>query len=351
MKIAFVVPSLANRAPVIVAKDVVNELVKKEGVECTVFYFDEEEELKFDCTTIKMESPLKMNYEGFDIVHSHMLRPDVFVSLRAKKFKSTRFVSTVHSYMDKDMKNRYGAFAAFFIERLWCFFLNRFDKVVCLSNDMKQYYSKRIKNNLLTYVYNGRSKVSDLPLSEAIPEDDKQKIEALKSKYRVIGAVSNVTKIKGYEQLLEALAINNKYALLVIGDGPEKENLMQLSEKLGVSDRCCFLGYRANAVDYFRYFDIYAITSYSEGFPLVLLEAASRGVPVICSDLPVFREIFSKDEVKYYKLNDINELSRVLDELSEEAVTFSANIKNKFEQNYTSEITADKYLALYKSLL
>ena len=350
MKVAFVVPSLANKGPVIVARDLVNAMVQKSEVTCVVYYFDQILELKFDCETVHIVSPDQMNFEGFDIVHTHMLRPDIHTALRRKKFHRAKIVSTIHSYMDKDLKNSYGPFVAFFARRIWCYFLNKFDKVVCLSGDMKNYYSKFIRQDKLTFIYNGRfpaEKKQDV----IIPEEDSIAINLLKTSFRIIGGIGNLTKIKGFEQLIKMLAINPAYALVIIGEGPEKANLQKIAEDLKVSDRCLFLGYRAEAREYFAFFDLYGMTSLSEGFPLVLLEAASFGIPAICSDIPIFKEIFTDKEVSFFNLWDIADLSRQLDVLWENREMFSINIRKKFEAGYTADAMADNYIKLYKQLL
>ena len=224
--------------------------------------------------------------------------------------------------------------------------LNRFDKVVCLSGDMAKYYSKYIRSKRLTYIYNGRFPAGNAqgPVAEA------DIITTLKQQYKVIGGIGNLTKIKGFEQLVSVLAMNPAYALIIIGEGPEKEPLQQQAAQLGVADRCLFLGYKPNAKDYFPYFDIYAVTSHSEGFPLVLLEAASYGKPTVCSDLAIFKEILTPQEVVFYHLYDLHDLSRALDETIERRAALSENIYHKFNAAYTAEIMSRKYIALYHHL-
>jgi len=82
MKIAYIVPSRLNCAPVFLAKRL-GEFFASEGNEIEVFYFDNmpnENELKFSCKTtqIRMNEPL--DFSKFDIVHAHMMRPDKFVA-------------------------------------------------------------------------------------------------------------------------------------------------------------------------------------------------------------------------------------------------------------------------------
>jgi hypothetical protein len=63
--------------------------------------------------------------------------------------------------------------------------------------------------------------------------------------------------------------------------------LVALAKKRGLSSRLRFVGPRANPVDYFSASDVFALTSREDPFPLVVLEAASVGLPTVCFDGPV----------------------------------------------------------------
>ncbi|MGN6616594.1 MAG: glycosyltransferase family 4 protein [Ilyomonas sp.] len=351
MRVAFILPSLANKGPIIVARDIVNELAKKDAIECTVFYFDDIKELTFACPVKQISFTSKINSKEFDIIHSHMLRPDLFAAFRLKRSKKTRLISTVHSYIDEDLKNSYGPIVSFFTKYIWYFALNRLDKVVCLSKDMINYYKNRIRNNRLTYVYNGRTTLNNISNKITSHVEETSIIEQLKSKYTVIGGIGNITKIKGFEQLIKVLSVNPRYAVIIIGDGPEKESLIRLAKENKVDERCIFLGYKSNATDYYHYFDVFAITSYSEGFSLVLIEAAAYNLPVVCSDINIFRELFNSSEVCFYTLYNIKDLSQALDKAIKNRGELSKNIHKRYIEKYTAEKMAENYLELYQSLV
>ena len=93
MRVAFILPSLANKGPIIVARDIVNELSKKDDIECKVFYFDDITELTFACPVKKISFISKINFEEFDIIHSHMLRPDLYAAFKLKRSKKTKIIS------------------------------------------------------------------------------------------------------------------------------------------------------------------------------------------------------------------------------------------------------------------
>ena len=68
MKIAYILPSLANKGPIIVAKDLVN-VMSKHGHECFVFYFDDKNQLHFQCPTQRIKMNTFIDFNSYDIIH------------------------------------------------------------------------------------------------------------------------------------------------------------------------------------------------------------------------------------------------------------------------------------------
>lgn len=77
--------------------------------------------------------------------------------------------------------------------------------------------------------------------------------------------------------------------LIVVGTGSENAYLTQLAKELGVSDRVFFEGEKESA-PYYALADLVLVTSRYEGYGLVIIEALSRGVPVISTDVGIARE-------------------------------------------------------------
>ena len=68
-------------------------------------------------------------------------------------------------------------------------------------------------------------------------EKDYCLIKNLKSKYRIIGTNSGINKRKGLEQIIKALPLLPDYAFIAVGDGEERNKLIELAGKLKVSER------------------------------------------------------------------------------------------------------------------
>jgi glycosyltransferase involved in cell wall biosynthesis len=230
---------------------------------------------------------------------------------------------------------------------IWLRFLGSHDKIVVLSRAvLDNYYRHLLPENKLICIYNG----IDESEPEALKEEDIKTIQNIKSKYKIIGANAVLTKVKGLRQIVSALPLLPGYAFAALGDGNEKQNLTRLARRLGVADRCYFMGFRKNAVSWLPYYDVYAMPSYSEGFPLALLEAALAKKSCICSDIPIFREIFAENEAAFFRLDDKQSLKAAIEEAYQKRTEKGGSAYKRAAQIYTSRIMGNRYLELYTSL-
>jgi glycosyltransferase involved in cell wall biosynthesis len=158
-----------------------------------------------------------------------------------------------------------------------------------------------------------------------------------------------LTKRKGIIQIIHSLVSLKDFALVVIGDGQELENLIRAANEFGVSNRCVFLGYRPNAVEYLNFFDIYVMASYSEGFPLGLLEAGLSRLPVVCSDIPIFRELFNPKEVCFFELDNDKALIESVIKCYNNKEEFASLIFKCVSSKYNITNMANNYMLLYQN--
>ncbi|MBN7118546.1 glycosyltransferase [Pseudomonas oleovorans] len=116
---------------------------------------------------------------------------------------------------------------------------------------------------------------------------------------RTIGAVGRLVAEKGFALLIEAVAgwlkAHPGDRLVIVGEGPEREALLALAQRLGVVDQVYLPGHVAEAPRLYQAFDLLCIPSRQEGLGLVLPEAVIAGIPVLATDLPVFREQLAGD--------------------------------------------------------
>jgi len=110
----------------------------------------------------------------------------------------------------------------------------------------------------------------------------------------MLGAVGRLVESKGFEMLIEAFAKacarQPCLQLAIIGEGPQHAALQARIDALGLAGRVHLCGHREDLQQLYRAFDWLLVPSRSEGLGLVVQEAVMADVPVVCSDLQVFRE-------------------------------------------------------------
>ncbi|MCF7954855.1 MAG: glycosyltransferase [Phycisphaerae bacterium] len=110
-----------------------------------------------------------------------------------------------------------------------------------------------------------------------------------------IGFVGRLSHVKGPDILLNAfgkLAEKNKnYRLLYLGAGPMEQQLRKMAQSLAVADRVEFLGYRENVAEIMNAFDVGAITSRQDAFPLTPLELLSMKIPLVSCNVYGLAEV------------------------------------------------------------
>jgi glycosyltransferase involved in cell wall biosynthesis len=113
-------------------------------------------------------------------------------------------------------------------------------------------------------------------------------------------AVGRLCKQKGFSFLLRVFAKLRKtrrVKLLILGEGKERERLQIEIEELGLGSHVNMPGFVADPFAYLRSSSVFALTSIYEPFGLVVVEALSTGVPVVCTETEGTRDILNHPEL------------------------------------------------------
>lgn len=130
----------------------------------------------------------------------------------------------------------------------------------------------------------------------------------------IIGHVGRFHYAKNHEYLLRVFAelcrmsagaggstaetgADQKYHLILLGEGPLMEDTRKLAEELGVADRVHFLGNHKNIADYYQVMDYFVYPSRYEGMPGTIVEAQASGLPCLMSDT-ICREVIATELVE-----------------------------------------------------
>ena len=165
--------------------------------------------------------------------------------------------------------------------RLFC---RRSDRVISCSRLIRRELEERFSCRKVCTLYNP----FDLA---AIQEQSREAGEKERLPFagcgRVIVSMGRQDDVKGFWHLIKSFSIlHRKYEdarLLIVGEGDFRE-YWELAEALGISDAVSFPGVKKNPFPYLALGRMYVMTSINEGFPNVLVEAMSLGIPVISAN-------------------------------------------------------------------
>lgn len=109
--------------------------------------------------------------------------------------------------------------------------------------------------------------------------------------HKVVSIIARLSEEKGVSELVNIWSIVAKYRtdwkLCIWGDGPLRREIQRQVQTLGLSESVCFEGETKNMEEVYLQSSIVCLTSRCEGFPMVLVEAQSYGIPIVSYDCPL----------------------------------------------------------------
>lgn len=176
----------------------------------------------------------------------------------------------------------------------------------------------------------------------------------------VIGSVSRLSEVKGHRFLIEAIkGLQYDYPhiqLLIVGDGPEKENLKKLAQRLGIEKNVFFAGNISSPEEIYPIIDIFVHPAYwQEPFGLSIIEAMAAGKPVIATRVGAVPEIVRENEnAILVRPKDADEISNALRQLlaSEDLRRrFGENSARIAKEKFSLAVMTDKILKVYEEVV
>lgn len=280
-------------------------------------------------------------------VHTHCLRPDLVGGLIGLNPRCT-VVTTVHNFFLKDLSFGYPRHKVLLSWCLWKAALARFDRVVTISTPQRRYYRRLMPGIRFDQVYNTRSQ----PQERGAPAPAIGAwIAAQRGAGRtVLAYVGRLTAGKNVAGLLDALPAVPGVALLLCGDGPERPGLESRSAGAGLADRVLFAGHVDRPTDALALADALVLPSFSEGFPLVVLEAAAVGVPCLLSRIAVHRELARIGFGATFDHRDFSDFSTTLQQLLRDMPAPCARLRQLWEHDFTPAAGFARYEAIVSSI-
>jgi len=265
----------------------------------------------------------------------------------AKKFNipSVSFVFETPEWMHSQLKERWIEEYRGRFKKLWIRTKKELETVdIILSNsDLTDQENKKwLHRDIQGTIYPG------------LDTNIVDKIKNVKKANQII-YIGRLNDYKNVDVLIKAISkIRNSPKLIICGDGEERQNLMDLAEKLKVN--CEFKGRVSDNekwVEIKKSLFMVFPTSF-EGFGMPPMEALYCKIPCICTNIPILREVY-QDKVEYFKENNVNDLVKKINFLlnnpsygKKRAIEGRNYIKSKYSWKISAE-KIEKILKDYKN--
>lgn len=284
----------------------------------------------------------------YEFINTHFAVPTGPLGLRiSKKFKIPNILS-LHGGDIYDPTKKFSPHKWLIFRLCIKHVLNHSDYVIAQSSNTKENAQK---------YYHSQKQIQTIPLPY-------QKVEFTVATRESMGlnasdtyliSIGRLVRRKGYDYLLQALAKikKNDIKLIILGEGPEKENLEKIIKEKKLESRVIMPGFVSENTkfQYLNCSDIYVLSSVHEGFGIVLQEAMQVGLPIVSTNYGGQVDIVKENE------NGVLVENRSADALAQGINRLIGNkdLMEKMRQNNLKKVTefyadaiADAYIACVK---
>jgi glycosyltransferase involved in cell wall biosynthesis len=212
-----------------------------------------------------------------DIVHAHEVKSDV-IALLAARIRAVPLVTTMHGWIGNGVKQRC-------MTALDKRIVRGFDQVIAVSREIyEELRAHGVPQDRLRLVHNaivveryartGKGGAMAGLLGKAVT-------------HPVIASIGRLSAEKGHADLVEALALvkkaGQKFMMVFMGDGPERDRLSRQVTALGLADSVSMPGYIRDPRALMEEIDLMVLPSHTEGLPNAALEALLMEIPVLAT--------------------------------------------------------------------
>ncbi|MBL4711512.1 MAG: glycosyltransferase [Gammaproteobacteria bacterium] len=280
-----------------------------------------------------------------NVMHCHQYTP-YFYGVLSASFTKTKVIFTEHGRFYPDIHNAKRRI----INPL---LLLATDHVTAISKSTADAVAKYeyIQCKKVKVIYNG---ISDLK-EHNVNKHELLKALNLSNGFRYIGTISRLEPIKNQSMMIDAFyRVKQQITdikLIIIGDGALMADLKQHAEAMEIADDIVFTGFIDNPQKYINLFEIFLLSSFSEGASMTLLEAMSLSKPCIVTNVGGNPEVVVDNKTGFISpSNDVEKFASAIIDLLENK-NIRAELGNSGRERYLKHFSvrqmADKYESLY----
>ncbi len=281
-----------------------------------------------------------MQGHGMSVMHTHGYRADVIDGGVARAMRLPH-IMTLHGFVGGSRRGR-------FYEWMQVRAARRADGVVAVSAPI----AERLRlDGTTSTVRLLRNAVS--PRAYALDRLQSRAALKLPADTPLVGWVGRVSAEKGPDVFVHALAAASAEVHgVIVGDGPLLPATIALAETLGVRHRLHSLGMVTDASRYLRAFDVLALTSRTEGTPMVLLEAMWAGIPIVATTVGGVPDLLTSEDARLCASGDTNALGEAFAHAiahPDAALIRAASARERVEVHFNPRTWVEMHLDMYRS--
>ncbi len=279
-------------------------------------------------------------HKEYQIVHSHINTFSMFVLREAKRAGVPVRISHSHATTTRiDYKTPFRYYTKKKLTRYST------DNFACSDKAGKWLFG----NKPFTFFPNS-IEVEQFKYNEKTRDEVREELDI--SDNLVLGCIANFSPIKNHSFLIdvfnEVLKTNENSRLVLVGDGGIRSQIEKRVIELGLGDKVLFLGTRNDAYRLYQAFDEFLLCSFSEGFPVSVLEAQASGLPCILSE-GVPKDICVCDNISFIDVSDSSCIKKWAEKVIEYSTVphkdnSSVIINGGFDVNHSVKTLEDFYL-------
>ncbi len=291
----------------------------------------------------------RLREERIDVLHAHNATAFFYGTLAARRSRSAGSVFTEH---DREHPDRVRVRLTHRLVSRWT------TRTVAVSERLGRTLAEGegFSPRRLETIHNG---VDPQAFAGQVDREEAERLLGLEPGRPTIGVVAGLKPVKNHPVLLRAFKnVRGKIAdcrLLFVGDGPQAQELRELTHELGISSDVHFLGFRRDIGAILPACDLVTLASRSEGFPLAILEAMAAGLPVVATDVGAVSEaVIAGQTGLLVPPGDVEALAEALASVlgaPDRAREMGRLGRERFEERFTIDRMVRGYESVYEAVV
>ena len=288
--------------------------------------------------------------QNVDVIHAHQYTPFFYSSISRVLGNRLPVLFTEHGRTFPDYRRRKRVFANQFL-------FSKKDRVIAVGNQVKRALieNEGIAEQKIEVIYNGIDVQRFIPNAD-VREQTRRNL-GIQSDETVVIHVARLDPLKDHLSAIRAFGLLNetpRVKLLIVGEGPERNNIQAEIEKLGLHARISMLGLRDDIPDLLNAADACLLTSRSEGIPLTLAEAMATQLPVVATKVGGVPEIVVDGESGILcEAGDTKSLAASISKLCnspKERVAFGQAGRRRIIEHFNADEMHQQYQSKYRQM-